>query len=132
MASVPVATGNDWQRGDARALLVLFTALFALVGRGTFFSSDEGGTFNTTLAIVQRHALDIAPGENVHEGRDGRYYSCRELLPTGACMPTAVAGMVVEGVFHPGPPPAALGGGPLDRTNWPIFVTVTLLGPLLT
>ncbi len=132
MASVPVATGNDWRRGEVRALLVLFTALFALVGRGTFFSSDEGGIFNTNLSLVQRQALDIGPGENVHQGRDGRYYSCRELLPTGACVLPAVAGTVVEGVIRPGPPPAALGGSPLDRTNWPIFLTVTILGPLLT
>jgi hypothetical protein len=110
-------------------LLLLLTSLFGLVGRGTFFSSDEGGIFNTSLSLVQRHTLAIGPGENVHPGADGRLYACREILPSLLSVPPAVAGMAVE-ARRAAPPPAAPTGAAIDGTNWPIFLTVTLLGPL--
>jgi hypothetical protein len=111
------------------ALLVFFVAAFALVGRGTFFTSDEGGIFNTTLALLQGGTLAVGPGENIHPGADGRLYACREILPTAAAVPFALGGMLLNALLQP-PPPVAPYGGRLDGTNWPIFLTVTLLGPL--
>jgi hypothetical protein len=111
------------------ALLVLFVTAYALLGRGTFFTSDEGGIFNTTLALLQRRTLAVGPGENIHPGADGRLYACREILPTAAAVPFALGGMLLNAMTQH-PPPVAPYGGRLDGTNWPIFVTVTLLGPL--
>jgi hypothetical protein len=110
-------------------LFVLYVAFFALLGRGTFFSSDEGQIFNTALSLVQRQSLAISPGENVHRGRDNRYYACREILPTVAALPFCTGGMLVQRLAGPAGPPVAPAGGRDNGTNWPIFVTVTLLGP---
>lgn len=121
---------NSWRMLDTAAFLVLFVSLFGLLGRGTFYTSDEGGIFNTALALMERGSLAIAPGENVHLGRDNRYYACREILPTLASVPISMAGMMIDRIVQPGPPPVAPTGGRLDGTCWPVFLSVTLLGPL--
>jgi hypothetical protein len=94
-------SGRGW------LLFVFLAASFALIGRGTFFTSDEGGIFNTKLALVQRRTLAIGPGENVHRGADGRSYACREILPTLVAVPTAIAGMVLDAAVSSRPPPTA-------------------------
>ena len=116
------------------ALLLFFTALFALVGRGTLMSSDEGGIFNSAVAMT-RGSLSVPPGENIHPGRDGRLYSMREILPTVATVPFFVTGVILEKAAGLGSPPLA--SGPtnidielLDASNWPLFLTSTLLGSL--
>jgi hypothetical protein len=112
------------------ALFVLFASAYALLGRGTFFTSDEGGSFNTGLALLQRGSLVVAPGENVRAGADGRNYANREILPTLITVPFSLAGIVLSHLLPGIPPPVAPLGGRLDGTNWPIFLNVTLLGPL--
>jgi hypothetical protein len=112
------------------ALFVLFASAYALLGRGTFFTSDEGSAFNTGLALLQRGSLAITPGENVRRGVDGRNYANREILPTFITVPFSLAGIVLTRVLPNIPPPVAPLGGRLDGTNWPIFLNVTLLGPL--
>lgn len=116
------------------ALLLFFTALFALVGRGTLMTSDEGGIFNTAVAMT-RGSLSVPPGENIHPGRNGQLYSMREILPTVATMPFFVTGVILEKAAGLGSPPLA--SGPthigiklLDTSNWPLFLTSTLLGSL--
>lgn len=116
---------------EAVHLFVLFAALYGLMGRGTFFTSDEGGIINTALAILGRGSFAIAPGENIHRGPDGRFYACREFLPTLLCLPTAFAGSLFESALRPPPPPVAPLGGRLDGTNWLFFLTITFLGPAL-
>ncbi len=112
-------------------LLCCLALLHALVGRGSFFSSDEGGTFNTALALVQQHTLAIAaPGENVHPGRDGRYYSCREILPSVLSIPTCVSGLICGRLFRGVTPPEAPPEHFQSPTNWSVFLTVSCLGPL--
>jgi hypothetical protein len=112
------------------ALFVLFASAYALLGRGTFFTSDEGSAFNTGLALLQQRSLALAPGENVRRGVDGRNYANREVLPTFITVPLSLAGIVLTRVLPDIPPPVAPLGGRLDGTNWPIFLNVTLLGPL--
>jgi hypothetical protein len=116
---------------EALALFSLFVAVFALVGRGTFFSSDEGGAYNTALSLVGKRSLAIAKGENVHLGRDNRYYSCREILPALLCIPSVMMGNALARDGRLGPPPAAQESKPGAEVNWPIFLSV-LLGPLFT
>jgi hypothetical protein len=118
------------RRGEALALFVLFTALFALVGRGTFFSSDEGGGYNTTVSLLKDRSLAIAKGENVHRGKDNRFYSCREILPALLCIPSVLLGNALERHAHLGRPPSARESRPGAECNWPIFLSVTVLGPL--
>src|SRR5262245_54252279 len=115
---------------EALALFLLFFSLYALLGRGIFFSSDEGGGYNTALALIHSGSLAIWPGENVHVGRDGRHYSCREILPTLCCVPTCVVGGLAERLANPRDPPLAKAFWLPHRSNWPAFVSVTLLGPL--
>lgn len=129
-----------WERRDGLALFVLIFAFYALLGRGTFYTSDEGGIFNTALALIQTGSPALpGPYENVHLGKDGRWYSCRELLPTLATAPFVLAGMIVDRMLGSSAPPLA----PLDEeaalyysatfnTNWPIFLAVTFLGPMIT
>lgn len=128
----PVTSGQPGKRrrrSESLALVVLLTALYALVGRGIFFSSDEGHSYNTALSL--RHgSLDIGPGENVHEGRDGRYYPSREILPALAALPVTVLGTGVTIFAHNASPPLAPGAR--YPTDWTSFVTLTLLGPLTT
>lgn len=124
-------TPTCWRGPDTLALLGLFVALFALIGRGTFYTSDEGGIFNTALSLLQHRSLAIAPGENVHKGRDNRYYACREILPSLLSMPFCVTGMVAGQRAAAVGPPVAPTGRQRDGSNWPIFLTVTLVGPLL-
>jgi hypothetical protein len=123
------APPRDGPSGRGWLLFVLLVAGYALIGRGTFFTSDEGGIFNTTLALIQRRTLAIGPGENVHPGADGRYYASREILPTLLAVPTAVAGMAVNLALQGRAPPVAPRVKKTDEANWPIFVTITLLGP---
>jgi hypothetical protein len=126
--AVPAVTAG--RRAEALALLVLFTALFALVGRGTFFSSDEGGSYNTTVALLRGGSLAIAPGENIHRGKDNRFYSCREILPALLCIPSVLTGNAMERHAQLGPPPSAQESRPGAECNWPIFFSVMILGPL--
>jgi hypothetical protein len=116
------------------AILLLFTALFALVSRGTLMSSDEGGIFNTAAAMA-RGSLSVPPGENVHSGRGGHLYSMRETLPAVATVPFFVTGAILEKAVGLGVPPLA--SGPtnigielLNGSNWPLFLTTTFLGSL--
>ncbi len=129
MSAVPPSAPRKARPGLGKPLFVFLAAGFALIGRGTFFTSDEGGIFNTTLSLIRQQSLAIGPGENVHRGRDGRYYALREILPSLLSVPTAVAGMAVNIAAAGRSPPVAPKGRQLDGTNWPIFVTVTLLGP---
>jgi hypothetical protein len=125
---VPIHPKRRQQR-ERLALFLLLTALYALVGRGIFFSSDEGHSYNTALSL--RHgSLDIGPGENVHQGRDGHYYPSREILPAIAAFPITVLGTGVNIFAHNASPPRAPGAR--YPTDWPSFVTLTLLGPLTT
>jgi hypothetical protein len=120
---------NRRQKREWLALLLLLTALYALVGRGIFFSSDEGHSYNTALSL--RHgSLDIGPGENVHQGRDGHYYPSREILPAIVTVPFTLLGTGVKFLAQSATPPLAPGAR--YPTDWPSFVTLTLLGPLLT
>lgn len=131
---------GNWDRWDGSALFVLLVAWYALLGRGTFYTSDEGGIYNTALALLTTGSPALpGPYENAHPGRDQRYYACREILPTLATMPFCLTGILIDRMVGPGNPPAA----PLDiqrelpwasahNTNWPIFLATTLLGPLLT
>ena len=125
---------SDVPRFHRAGLLLFFTALFALVGRGTLMSSDEGGIFNTAAAMT-RGSLSVPPGENIHPGRDGRLYSLRETLPVVTTVPFLVTGVILERVVGVGPPPLASGPEKigielLDASNWPLFVTTTFLGSL--
>lgn len=136
----PLRAPRAWERRDGLALFVLLLAFYALLGRGTFYTSDEGGIFNTALALIQTGSPALpGPYENVHQGKDGRWYSCRELLPTLATAPFVLVGMIVDRVTGAATPPLA----PLDQeaalyysatfnTNWPIFLAVTFLGPMVT
>lgn len=134
----PVFAGR-WGVVDAGALFVLLLVLYALIGRGTFFTSDEGGIYNTTLALVRNGNLALGgPYENAHVGRNGQYYACREILPSLAVFPFYAAGAITDAYLRPGPSPVAPTEGqfiiyrhPVYNWNWPIFVTVTLLGPIL-
>jgi hypothetical protein len=119
-----------WRWLDGAALFTLLVALFALLGRGTFFTSDEGGIFNTALSLIRHRSLAVAPGENIHRGKDGSFYASREILPTLLCLPPCAAGLVLDYLVRPDQPPVAPFGGQLNGTNWPVFVTVTLLGPM--
>jgi hypothetical protein len=112
------------------ALFVLFASAYALLGRGTFFTSDEGSAFNTGLALLQQRSLALAPGENVRRGADGQNYANWDFLPTFITVPLSLAGIVLTRVLLDIPPPVAPPGGRLDGTNWPIFINFTLLGPL--
>lgn len=116
------------------AILLFFTALFALVSRGTLMSSDEGGIFNTAAAMT-RGSLSVPPGENVHPGRGGQLYSMREILPAVATVPFFVTGVILEKAIGLGPPPLAsgptnIGIESLDGSNWPLFLTTTFLASL--
>jgi hypothetical protein len=95
------------------------------------FTSDEGGIFNTALSLLSHGSFAVALGENIHPGRDGRFYACRELLPTLLSIPPAFAGVVLQSAVRPPAPPVAALGGRIDVANWPIFLTVTFLGPAL-
>lgn len=127
----PLPGPPRWTGRDSWALLLALAALYALAGRGTFYSSDEGGIFNTGLALLQRQALDIAPGENVHRGSDGRFYACREILPSLLCTPFALGGLLIRAAAPAVPAPVGSTAAQLVGGNWPSFVTATLLGPLL-
>jgi hypothetical protein len=136
-ATSPSRTG--WTTADTVALFALLAVSYALVGRGTFYTSDEGGIFNTAHALLSQGNLALpGPYENAHPGRDGRYYACREILPTLAVLPCYVGGAVTDAAARPGPSPVAPQDGQwlvyqrdAFNSNWPIFLTVTLLGPLL-
>lgn len=97
-------------------------------------SSDEGGIFNTTAAMT-RFSLAIPPGENVHQGKDGGYYSVRELLPSVLGLPTYIAGLVVEVTRPFGDAPVALGPASFSAkgfhgSNWSVFLTISVVGPI--
>lgn len=124
---------------EKTALFVLLVVLYALVGRGTFYTSDEGGIYNTTLAIIQHGNLALpGPYENAHLGRNNHYYACREILPTLAVFPFYASGLLLELFVRPGPTPAPSMESQLEvyqnlifNSNWPIFLTVTFLGPIM-
>ena len=127
-------SSTEVPRFHRAARLLFFTALFALVSRGTLMTSDEGGIFNTAVAMT-RGTLSVPPGENIHPGRNGQLYSMREILPTVTTVPFFVTGVILEKAAGLGSPPLA--SGPknigielLDASNWPLFLTSTLLGSL--
>jgi hypothetical protein len=127
----PANDGDAWTRKQSAALVILFASFFALLGRGTFYTSDEGGIYNTGLALLKNRSPAIAPGENIHQGKDGRYYSLREMLPTFSTIPFSVAGILLEVVLQHAPPPVAPTGGDLWGSNWVIFANVSFIGPML-
>src|SRR4051794_26500306 len=100
-----MSSARSSTEGRMWPLLVFFIAGYALIGRGTLFSSDEGGIFNTAISLIQRHSLAIGPGENVHPGADGQLYACREILPTVLAIPPACVGMSLH--LFASPPPIA-------------------------
>jgi hypothetical protein len=128
----PLTSGLPAKRriqSESLALVLLLTALYALVGRGIFFSSDEGHSYNTALSLLHG-SLDIGPGENVHEGRDGYFYPSREILPAVVTIPFTLLGTGAQILAHGAAAPRAPGAR--YPTDWPSFVTLTLLGPLTT
>lgn len=110
-------------------MTLMLTVGLSLVGRGTFFTSDESGIYNTAVALVLQGTHAISPGEGVHRGGDGQFYSRRELLPMLFSVPTVWAGMWVDRLTSASPPLAA---GPRRerRGNWPVFVTLSVWGPV--
>ncbi|MEQ8785795.1 MAG: hypothetical protein RIC55_05830 [Pirellulaceae bacterium] len=120
---------------DKLPVVVASFAIFALLGRGTLMTSDEGGIFNTGVALA-RGTLVVGPGENNFPGADRQYYSVKEILPCVLVVPTVVAGVVAErmlGLVDQPPvaagPDVAIAG--LDMsTNWPVFLVSWFWGPL--
>lgn len=127
--SATAPSGAPVPRARFIRVTLLLTLGLALLGRGTFFTSDEGGIFNTAVAIALRGTHAIGPGEGVHPGRDGRQYSRREILPMFLAVPTVWAGVLVDRLTALAPPLAA---GPASQgpANWPAFVTLSVWGPL--
>ncbi len=128
-APKPDPEAKPWRGGFLIGLG--FFALFALLGRGTGFSSDESGHYNTALSLVTQRSLAIAPQENTHPGRGGLHYSGREILPTLLQTPTCALGILLDRRFDLGPPPFARGGPKPSPTNWPVFLTISILQPLM-
>jgi hypothetical protein len=138
-AQHPMAAASDdhWTdvpRYEKTILLAALWAGLALLGRGMLMSSDEGGIFNTAASLTSG-SLAIGPGENVHPGRGGKFYSVREILPSLLAVPCVVTGAILDHTAPSSVPPIAPGGTrlalpALSEPNWAIFVTVTVLGPL--
>lgn len=120
------------EKGRAAPLFFAFAGIFALVGRGAFYSSDEAGIFNTAVAIAESGSMAIGPGEGVHIGHGGQNYSRREILPILATIPFVELGKIFGVLARGTSPPVADGAAQFTGTNWPVFVCVTLIGPLLS
>jgi hypothetical protein len=119
---------------DKFPVILAAFAIFSLLGRGTLMTSDEGGIFNTGIALT-RGTLAVGPGENNFRGADGRYYAVREILPSVLVIPGVLAGVLAERYFQlkerpplaPGPDVEIQG---LDMSsNWPLFIVSWFFGP---
>lgn len=119
------------RRAPAVALFVFLTAAFVLLGRGTVVSIDERDTIQTSLSLLQNGSLAIEPGRNVHQGRDGRWYASREILPSLVCLPFCAAGHFLDGKRWTALPPVAPTARQFSGSSWVTFLTANLLGPLL-
>lgn len=108
-------------------------AIFSLLGRGTLMTSDEGGIYNTAVALSSG-TLAVVPGENVFPGADGQHYSVKEILPCVLIVPGVVTGILAERYFQieerppvaPGPNVEIQG---LDMSNnWALFIVSSFFG----
>jgi hypothetical protein len=127
--------------GAIRTAWVLFLTsalFFALLGRGTLFSPDESGIFNTGVHLTLKNSLASDRNQqDVHPGKDGQHYSHREILPILMTLPTITLGLAIDVRVRPVGPPVAPAAVPFNQvlgtsgTNWLIFVTTLVLGPVL-